>query len=758
MTTSSLGYPRIGEQREWKKALEAYWSNTISEDDLHAQLKEIRLNHLRKQKKAGIDVIPIGDFTYYDHILDASVMFGLIPKRYDYSGGPVSIDTYFAMARGNAEAPACEMTKWYNTNYHYIVPELQDSTPTVTENRLVTLYKEAKDELGIEGKPVLIGPYSFLKLAKHYDLSQTEDWLKQLTVVYSQILRELEEAGVLWVQLDEPSLVTNVTDEEMTFVKDIYETLHEDVPNLQIIVQTYFDAVENYDQVIELPVAGIGLDFVHDGGKNLHAIQTKGFPGDKVLAAGVIDGRNIWKAKVVDKLALLEQVKQVVKTPEKLWIQPSSSLLHTPVTVQNEPELDPVLKRALSFADEKLIEVVTLKELLYSDQSADHTALRENQQLFKDIEATGWRKQEPNTAPFSEVSRTASYEERRPKQLEKWNLPILPTTTIGSFPQTKEVRRLRAQVKKGSITEEDYKTQINDYISTWIKHQEDIGLDVLVHGEFERNDMVEFFGERLEGFAFTKNAWVQSYGSRGVKPPIIYGDVSFKEAMTVEETVYAQSLTSKPVKGMLTGPVTILNWSFERDDLPKYQVAFQIAEAIKEEVSALESAGIEMIQIDEPALREGLPLKEQDWKTYLDWAVHAFRLSSSHVQDTTQIHTHMCYSEFQDIIDAIRALDADVISIETSRSQGDILSTFEENTYELGIGLGVYDIHSPRVPSEEEMSTILNRALKVLPVERFWVNPDCGLKTRKEEETIAALKLMVNAAKHARKQVTTTSS
>nr|WP_305047322.1 hypothetical protein [Geomicrobium sp. JCM 19055] len=396
------------------------------------------------------------------------------------------------------------MTKWYNTNYHYIVPELQDTTPTVTENRLVTLYKEAKDELGIEGKPVLIGPYSFLKLAKHYDLSQTEDWLKQLTVVYSQVLRELEEAGVLWVQLDEPSLVTNVTDEEMAYVKDIYETLHADVPNLQIIVQTYFDAVENYDQVVELPVAGIGLDFVHDGGKNLHAIQTKGFPGDKVLAAGVIDGRNIWKAKVVDKLALLEQVKQVVKTPEKLWIQPSSSLLHTPVTVQNEPELDSVLKRALSFADEKLIEVVTLKELLYSDQSADHTAIRENQQLFKDIEATGWRKQEPNTEPFSEVSRTASYEQRRPKQLEKWNLPILPTTTIGSFPQTKEVRRLRAQVKKGSITEEDYKTQINDYISTWIKHQEEIGLDVLVHGEFERNDMVEFFGERLEGFAFTK--------------------------------------------------------------------------------------------------------------------------------------------------------------------------------------------------------------------------------------------------------------
>ncbi|SDI48824.1 5-methyltetrahydropteroyltriglutamate--homocysteine S-methyltransferase [Natribacillus halophilus] len=753
MNTSLLGYPRIGEKREWKKALEDHWAGNLSAEDLHAEMKKIRLNHLKKQQDAGIEYIPVGDFTYYDHILDAATMFGFIPERFTYEGGKVPLDTYFAMARGNKDVHASEMTKWYNTNYHYIVPEIGNTTPSLKENYLLEAYKEAREELGIEGKPVVIGPYSFLKLAKHYESEAFPELLEQLTNVYTQLFTELADAGVQWVQVDEPSLVTTIPEEDLTLVAKAYETLQKEVPQLNLLLQTYFDAVSHYEKVIQLPVAGFGLDFVHDQGKNLHALQTHGFPEDKVLAAGIIDGRNIWKAKLRDKRVLLQEI-QIVVDEDNVWLQPSASLLHTPVTVENEPDLDETLKRALSFADEKMEELITLHNLAAGESEANAKILEDNEQIFADLKTKGWRKEEPDNSAFQEVSRPLSYEERREKQLEKWPLPTLPTTTIGSFPQTRDVRRLRARYKKGELSQEEYQSAIQSHIRTWIEHQEDIGLDVLVHGEFERNDMVEFFGERLEGFAFTKHAWVQSYGSRGVKPPIIYGDVRFKEPMTVEETVYAQSLTDKPVKGMLTGPVTILNWSFERDDLPKQQVAFQIAEAIKEEVSALEEAGIEMIQIDEPALREGLPLKREDWQTYLDWAVHAFRLSSSHVKNTTQIHTHMCYSEFQDIITTISALDADVISIETSRSQGDILETFEDNVYDKGIGLGVYDIHSPRVPSEDEMLHILHRALNVLPADLFWVNPDCGLKTRGEEETIAALKKMVNAAQKARAEIT----
>ncbi|QDI91691.1 5-methyltetrahydropteroyltriglutamate--homocysteine S-methyltransferase [Salicibibacter halophilus] len=753
LKTSLLGYPRIGEKREWKKALEAHWAGNLSSEDLHAEMKAIRLNHLKKQQDAGIEMIPVGDFTYYDHILDAAAMFGLVPDRFEYNGGKVSLETYFDMARGNKDVPASEMTKWYNTNYHYIVPEIENTTPTLTANYLLDAYKEAKEELGIEGKPVIIGPYSFLKLAKHYKNDAFPELLTQLTDVYVQLFQALADEGAQWVQVDEPSLVTTIPEADLPLLSKVYDTLQKEVPQLNVLLQTYFEAVSHYEKVSELPVAGIGLDFVHDRGKNLHALQTHGFPKDKVLGAGVIDGRNIWKAKLKDKLALLKEIQKNADN-DKVWLQPSANLLHTPVTVENEPALDATLKQALSFADEKMEELRTLQYLEVEKPEATDKILEDNEEIFAALRTKGWRKEEPDTATSKGVSRPLSYEERRKKQLEKWPLPKLPTTTIGSFPQTRDVRRLRARLKKGELTRSEYQSAIQSHIKTWIDHQEAIGLDVLVHGEFERNDMVEFFGERLEGFAFTKNAWVQSYGSRGVKPPIIYGDVRFKEPMTVEETVYAQSLTDKPVKGMLTGPVTILNWSFERDDLPNQQVAFQIAEAMKEEVSALEDAGIEMIQIDEPALREGLPLKREDWPTYLEWAVQAFRLSSSYVKNTTQIHTHMCYSEFQDIINAISALDADVISIETSRSQGDILETFEENVYDKGIGLGVYDIHSPRVPSEEEMLHIIRRALSVLPDDLFWVNPDCGLKTRNEEETVAALKKMVNAAQKARAEVT----
>ncbi|MDQ0656499.1 5-methyltetrahydropteroyltriglutamate--homocysteine S-methyltransferase [Paenibacillus sp. W2I17] len=755
MTKSSvLGYPRIGADREWKKALEAFWAGKLEETAFHARLQEIRIDHLRKQQAKGIDIIPVNDFSYYDHILDTAVMFGIIPKRFAYDGGSVPLSVYYGIARGTKDAAASEMTKWFNTNYHYIVPELDGASPTLTENKPLLAYREAKEKLGIEGKPVIVGPLTFLKLSKGYDKSETDAWLDRLLPLYTQLLQELASEGVQWVQVDEPILVTKLSDEDVQRLNKIYKTFAAAVPGLNIMLQTYFESVENYNDIVALPVQGVGLDFVHGLSGNTQSIRTSGFPADKVLGAGIIDGRGIWKASLQAKLNLLNELTEFV-TPERIIVQSSCSLLHVPVTTDREAKLTSELKNALAFADEKLDEIVLLTTAL-SSPSAEITAkINEAELPLQALQQSEDRNRTAVQKAVASISvqqpeRSRPFAERHEAQQAKWQLPLFPTTTIGSFPQSAEVRKARQLWRKGELNNEQYAAFIREQIDIWIKIQEEIGIDVLVHGEFERTDMVEFFGEKLAGFAFTQFGWVQSYGSRCVKPPIIFGDVAFTGEMTVEETKYAQSQTERPVKGMLTGPITIMNWSFVREDIAREQIAYQLAYALRQEVEALEQAGIGMIQVDEPAVREGLPLKENEQADYLAWAVKAFRISTCTVHETTQIHTHMCYCEFHDMIDSIEAMDADVISIETSRSHGELIHSFEENTYELGIGLGVYDIHSPRVPSVDEMSSMIERALRVLDPKLFWINPDCGLKTRGQEETVASLRNMVDATRIAR--------
>ncbi|SFP61015.1 5-methyltetrahydropteroyltriglutamate--homocysteine S-methyltransferase [Salibacterium halotolerans] len=747
-TSSTPGYPRLGENREWKRTLESFWSEKIGREEFLQTMKDLRLEYLQKQKDKGIDLVPVGDFSYYDHILDTAVMFGLIPER--FQGSTDTLQTYFNMARGTDEAPACEMTKWFNTNYHYIVPELGNIIPSLHENKPLQDYKEAKQELGLETKPVLIGPFTLLKLSKGYDAADFNAKLEQLLPLYTTVLQQLQEAGASWVQIDEPSLVPTISEEEVRSVQHIYETFAADVPELSILLQTYFEGVHFYEKITSLPVAGIGLDFVHGYEKNMAALKQFGFPEDKTLAAGVIDGRNIWRADLKAKEELLKEIDAHAPESDKM-VQPSCSLLHVPVTKTLETKLDSVLYGALSFADEKLEETAALTSLL--NGYGVEEVVGNNQEALKTFAKTYRQQSADLTKERGSLpsKRELPFAERKKYQDEKWDLPLLPTTTIGSFPQTKEVRVARQQFRRGEKSPEAYNEFIRGKIKEWIDLQEDIGLDVLVHGEFERNDMVEFFGEKLNGFAFTSYGWVQSYGSRCVKPPIIYDDVTFDKPMTVEESRYAQSLTDKPVKGMLTGPVTILNWSFERDDIPRKETSYQIAVALSREVQALEEAGIDMIQVDEPAVREGLPLKREEWDEYLDWSVTAFRLATSNIKPSTQIHTHMCYSEFQDMIESIRDLDADVISIETSRSHGELIESFETAVYEKGIGLGVYDIHSPRVPSVNEMKEMIDRALRVLPADLFWINPDCGLKTRNTPETVDSLKNMVQAAQESRK-------
>jgi 5-methyltetrahydropteroyltriglutamate--homocysteine methyltransferase len=744
MKSSNLGYPRIGENREWKKTLESLWAGEMSEEQFNSEMEQIRLSHLRKQQEKGMDLIPVGDFSYYDHVLDTAAMFGLLPKRFQTGEKPLPLRRYFEAARGSKGKVATEMTKWFNTNYHYIVPELEDVTPELVENRPLTLYKEAKEKLGINGKPVILGPLTFLELSKGSAASKRSQWVQALVPLYIEVLNQLAEAGAEWVQVDEPILVKNVDSELLQEFQDVYIAIRQAVPAIKIILQTYYESVDQYESVVQLPVAAIGLDFVHDAGRNLQQLQSIGFPEDKVLAAGIIDGRNVWKADLEEKAELINTLACIVGS-ERLILQPSCSLLHVPVTVKNEQHLDPAVQQALSFADEKLDEVVLLTRF------SNGAAARE--ELAKHDEAVHLLNDSPlrNVPAVKEaLANLANYSTTRVEasaRKARWRLPLLPTTTIGSFPQTKEVRQQRLKWRKGEQTTEQYEQFIRDEIKKWIGIQEEIGLDVLVHGEFERTDMVEFFGEKLDGIAITTSGWVQSYGSRCVRPPVIFGDVFLTEAMTVKETIYAQGLTTKPVKGMLTGPVTILNWSFVRSDIDRVDVLNQLGLAIRQEVEALETNGIAMIQVDEPALREGLPLKEEKIKDYLKAAVHAFKLSTSSVKEETQIHTHMCYSSFEDIIDAIDDLDADVISIETSRSHGELISSFENYQYEKGIGLGVYDIHSPRVPTLEELTDNIDRALQALDYRLFWVNPDCGLKTRGTEETIAALRIMVQAAK-----------
>ncbi|MBS4210127.1 5-methyltetrahydropteroyltriglutamate--homocysteine S-methyltransferase [Bacillus sp. FJAT-50079] len=745
--SSNVGYPRIGEKREWKKVLEKFWNGDITEEGLLKETKALRLDGLRKQQEKGIDLIPVGDFTLYDHVLDTSMMFGVVPKRFQHNGTNSSLETYFAIARGTKQAVASEMTKWFNTNYHYIVPEFDDVNPILVENRPLTFYKEAKEELGIEGKPVILGPFTFLKLGK--GIEDFPGLLKTFLPLYIQVLQELKEAGVKWVQLDEPIFGTNLTDADLVLIEQVYESIAQAVPGINIIVQTYFETIDFYKEIVQLPVAGIGLDFIH--GDTLQSLRQNGFPKDKVLAAGVIDGRNVWRADLEKKLDLLATIQQFVDK-ERIIVQPSSSLLHVPVTKKTEEALDPIIKAALSFADEKLEEVVTLAKGLKDGKESIVVELEDSHHAIQALNDSTYRKKSADQIDANELSaeRALPFAERIAIQKEILQLPLLPTTTIGSLPQTAEVRKQRLKWRKGELSNQEYEQYIQTETKKWIQIQEEIGLDVLVHGEFERTDMVEYFGEKLNGFQITQFGWVQSYGSRCVKPPVIFGEVSFTQAMTVKESVYAQSLTNKQVKGMLTGPVTILNWSFVRDDIARFDVLNQIAVALRKEIEELEKNDITIIQVDEPALREGLPLKRDQWETYLHAAVHAFKLATASVKNSTQIHTHMCYSSFGDIFEAISALDADVISIETSRSHGELISTFEENIYDKEIGLGVYDIHSPRVPSKAEIKENINRALQTIPAKQFWVNPDCGLKTRKERETIAALKIMVEAAKEVR--------
>jgi len=750
--STTIGYPRIGEKREWKRALESFWNGSTSEEELLNTTQALRLASLQKQKEIGIDLIPVGDFSLYDHVLDTSIMFGAIPKRFAYAGGKVPLATYFAIARGTKDAVASEMTKWFNTNYHYIVPELEGITPKLVENRPLAFYKEAKEKLGIEGKPVILGPVTYIKLAKSIGEENFAELLQQFTPLYIQVLNELADAGAQWVQIDEPILTSKLSPEDIQHVQQAYAEIHKAVPQLKVILQTYFEKVANYEEIVGLPVHGLGLDFVH--GNSLEQLQKYGFPKDKVLVAGVIDGRNVWRSDLDSKLALLEEIQKHVEK-DRLIVQPSSSLLHVPVSTESEQKLDPIIKDGLSFADEKLAEVVLLSKSIHQGTEFVAQGLEESRNAHTRLNNSTYRqnievKETIEKLTEQDVNRSLPFASRIKEQQKRFNLPLLPTTTIGSLPQTAEVRQTRSKWRKGEITDQAYEQFIKDQIDKWIAIQEDIGIDVLVHGEFERTDMVEYFGEKFDGFVVSEFGWVQSYGSRCVKPPLIIGDVAFNEPITVKESVYAQTLTTKPVKGMLTGPVTILNWSFVRDDIPRFDVLNQIALALRQEIEALEMNGIRMIQVDEPALREGLPLNPDKRESYLDAAVYAFKLSTSSVENDTQIHTHMCYSEFSGIIESISALDADVISIETSRSHGEIISAFETNTYDKEIGLGVYDIHSPRVPSKEEMKQNINRALKTIKPSQFWINPDCGLKTRKEEETIEALKIMVEAAKEVR--------
>lgn len=737
--TTNLGFPRLGHKREWKKAIESYWNNKITKAELDDTLQQLHRSNLVLQQNCNLDSVPVGDFSLYDHILDTSLLFNIIPTR--FQDRDVDDDLLFDIARGNKSHVASALVKWFNTNYHYIVPEWDNVTPRVNHNRLLERFNEAK-ALNVNAHPVIVGPVTFVALSKG-GAQSFEDKVRTLLPLYVEVLQSLIDAGAALIQIDEPILVTDQAAELEAITREAYEAFAEADVAKALVIQTYFERA-NVKFLSALPVKGLGLDFVHDHGYNLQQIENGDFDRSKTLFAGIIDGRNVWAADVEAKKALIEKLSQY---SDDLYINPSSSLLHVPVSLEDETLADDI-REGLSFATEKLETLDALKRAVNDNDTEAYDRLhaqytRFQSQAFKNLEYD-----------FDSVraQRASAFSERKVVQQQRLNLPDLPTTTIGSFPQSPEVRKQRADWKNKRITDEAYRQFVQDEIKRWIEIQEDIGLDVLVHGEFERNDMVEFFGEKLDGFLVTKFGWVQSYGSRAVKPPIIYGDVKWTAPLTIDETVYAQSLTDKPVKGMLTGPVTILNWSFERVDIPRSTVQDQIALAINEEVLALEKAGIQVIQVDEPALREGLPLRKEYHEDYLAKAVHSFKLATSSVTDETQIHTHMCYSQFGQIIHAIHDLDADVISIETSRSHGDLIKDFEDIDYDLGIGLGVYDIHSPRIPTEEEITTAIERGLQQIDRSLFWVNPDCGLKTRKEDEVKAALTVLVNSARKLRQE------
>lgn len=750
LKTAVLGYPRIGDDRELKKATEAYWKGEISKEALLRAGREIRKKNWLLQKEAGIDIIPSNDFSFYDQVLDMTALLGAVPARYAWDQEVVDLDTYFTMARGG-KVPAMEMTKWFDTNYHYIVPEFHKNQGfEVASDKPFAEFKEAL-ALGIKTRPVLVGPVTYLALGKSKDPHFSSfKLLDSLLKAYVEILKDLRTLGAEWVQMDEPVLALDLGTEAKSAFKKAYTVFAKEVPGLSLMLTTYFGPLnENLKLAASLPVTGLHVDLVR-APEQLPAVL-RAFSKDKVLSLGVVDGRNIWES---DLERILTTLKPAVKKrgEDRCVIASSCSLIHTPLDLDNEKNLDAELRRWLAYAKQKLNEIAVLAKALSGGErsvsaqlkqnKADIQSHRKSSRVHKKAVAQRLRSVKPK-----DTSRKSSFKVRQKIQQERLGLPLFPTTTIGSFPQTAEVRQARAQFKKGTLSEKQYNDFLKDKTRDAVQRQNEIGLDVLVHGEFERNDMVEYFGEQLEGFAFTKNGWVQSYGSRYVKPPVIYGDVARPKPMTVEWSRYAQSQTKKWMKGMLTGPITILQWSFVRDDQPRSVTAKQIALAIRDEVRDLEKAGIAVIQIDEPAIREGLPLRKTDWAKYLKWAVEAFKLSSCGVDDRTQIHTHMCYSEFNDIIKSIAAMDADVISIETSRSQMELLGVFAKFKYPNEIGPGVYDIHSPRVPSVEEMKTLLEKAGRVIPRRNLWVNPDCGLKTRGWQETTLALKAMVQAAR-----------
>jgi 5-methyltetrahydropteroyltriglutamate--homocysteine methyltransferase len=752
--SSVLGYPRIGKQRELKRALERYWAGEADAAALQETARAVREAAWRVQFQAGIDQIPCNDFSLYDHVLDTICLVGLVPSRFGSAEPEVSLPTYFAMARGAPGVPALELTKWFDTNYHYLVPEFDAPGPRLASAKPFLEFAEATSLLGRPAKPVLLGPISLLLLGKYHQRPLREH-LEQLLPIYQEVLERLARAGAEWVQMDEPVLVQDRSDEELQLLRAAYRVLGEASARPKLMLQTYYGSLDDasWDVVMSLPVEGIGLDFVRDDG-NRALLNRHGFPQGKVIGAGVVNGRNIWRTNLVEALEKLEEIAEHVE-PERIWVQPSCTLLHLPHDVRLETKLPAAVRALLAFAEQRLEELVILTRALNEGRAAILEELEQNAEAFRvalDEVRVYRRDVRERLAALTEddFRRQSPYEMREPLQRARFHLPLFPTTTIGSFPQTPDVRQARARWRAGKLSDEDYWGFIRERIAEVIRRQEEMGLDVLVHGEYERADMVEYFAEQLEGFVLTEHGWVQSYGSRVVRPPIIFGDVARPRPMTVEVSRYAQSLTDKPVKGMLTGPVTILNWSFVREDIPRREVAYQIALALRDEVRDLEAAGISMIQIDEPALREGLPLRRADWPEYLEWAVRAFRLASSGVRDDTQIHSHMCYSEFNDIIEAIDALDADVISIENSRSRGELLQAFQEYRYPRQIGPGVYDVHSARIPSVEEMLELLERALAFLRPEQLWVNPDCGLKTRRPEEVWPSLSNMVEAARRLR--------
>ncbi|MEB2773809.1 5-methyltetrahydropteroyltriglutamate--homocysteine S-methyltransferase [Algoriphagus sp. D3-2-R+10] len=771
MQTHNLGYPRIGSHRELKKACEQYWSGKIALSDLLSAGESIRKDNWILQKNSGIDLIPSNDFSFYDQVLDMSLMVGAIPERYHeviLQKGGNELDLYFAMARGyqqnGLDITAMEMTKWFDTNYHYIVPEFTKNQEfKLFSTKVIKEFSEAK-QLGILTKPILIGPVSYLLLGKEKEEGfERIDLIKNLLPVYLEILKKLDALHVEYVQFDEPFLAMDLTEKEKKAFSYVYEEIKKAYPSLKIILANYFDCFgENLEIALSLPVHTLHLDLVRCPSQLDDILDSGKLKANVNLSLGVVDGRNIWKNDFQKSFSLIDKVVHRIGAG-RVWIAPSCSLIHSPCDLDletNETTLPDEVKQWLAFAKQKIAEVVTLKKLVENDKDLEvlesfslnvvAIASRKSSTLIHNTEV----KDRVNLISEADDQRKSGFSIRQAKQKAALNLPLFPTTTIGSFPQTKEVRSWRARFKNGDLTKEAYEKLLEEETKESIIWQEEIGMDVLVHGEFERNDMVEYFGEQLAGFAFTKFGWVQSYGSRCVKPPIIYGDVYRPEPMTVRWSAFAQSLTDKPVKGMLTGPVTILQWSFVRNDQPRSQTCTQIALAIRDEVVDLEKAGIGVIQIDEPAIREGLPLRKADWQTYLEWAVRAFRISASGVKDETQIHTHMCYSEFNDIIQNIADMDADVITIECSRSQMELLDAFAEFNYPNEIGPGVYDIHSPRVPSKAEMIALMEKAKAVIPAANLWVNPDCGLKTRHWEETRKALIEMVAAAKKLREAVT----